>query len=108
MKNAKEISCELRKKAVEMEKRHGLNEGIINDDFISLEDFKPNFYRENNPPFFPAHLSKQEDVEKLWSLEQELEKAIEHEPVVDLNLLDQDYFSKTLDLNKIKEIQKKR
>ncbi|MBQ4344068.1 MAG: sulfatase-like hydrolase/transferase [Erysipelotrichaceae bacterium] len=105
---AKEISCELRKKAVEMEKRHGLNEGIMNDDFISLEDFKPNFYRENNPPFFPAHLSKQEDVEKLWSLEQELEKAIEHEPVVDLNLLDQDYFSKTLDLNKIKEIQKKR
>ena len=105
---AKIMSCDLRKKAIEMEKRYGLPEGVVDDDFAVLDDFTPHFYRENNPPFFPAHLSSQSEKDELWSLEKELEKAIEHEPVVNLNLLDQAYFAQTLNLDIIKEIQKKR
>ena len=107
-KNAKEISKDLRSKAVEFEKRHGLSEGIVENDFIKLDDFKPIFYRECNPPFFPANLSNDDERNALYSLEKELEEAIKNEPVVDLNLLDQEYFSKTLDINKIKEIQENR
>lgn len=105
---AKEISLVYRKKAVEMEKRHGLAEGIHEDDFKVLDDYKPVFYRECNPPFFPANLASQEEKEKLLSLEEELRQAILHEPVVDLNKLDQDYFSRVLDIEKIKQIQKER
>lgn len=105
---AKEISKPMRQKAVEMEKRHGLSEGVQDNDFVAYDDFKPFFYRECNPPFYPAVLSSEEERAKLWTLEQELEKAIEHEPVVDINKLDLEYFSKVLDVEKLKEIQTKR
>lgn len=105
---AKEISEEYRIKAIEFEKRHGLCEGIEEDDFRVMEDFIPHFYRECNPPFFPSHLSYDEERNKLYTLEKELEEAIRNEPVVDLNRLDQDYFSKVLNIEEIKEIQKRR
>ncbi len=73
---------------------------IENDDFVSYPDFKLNFYRECNPPFFPAHLAKDEEREQLWSLEKELLNAIKNEPVVDLNKLDLDYFEERHVLNK--------
>lgn len=105
---AKATSISLRKKAIEMEKRHGLSEGIKKGDFVKYEDFEIHFYRECNPPFFPAHLSNQKEKDQLWSLEKELELAIENEEVVDLNLLDKEYFSKKLDIKEIEKIQEKR
>ncbi|MGN1343829.1 MAG: sulfatase, partial [Traorella sp.] len=104
---AKETSKKFREKAIEMEKRYGLSNQIENDDFKVYEDFKINFYRECNPPFFPDNLAKQSEKDKLWSLEKELVHAIEHEPIVDIDLLDQDYFSKVLDIEEIKNLQKK-
>lgn len=87
-----EVRIDLRKKLIELEKKWGLEGCIENDDFKVYEDFQINFYREANPPFFPSHLSKESEKEKLWSLEKELEEAIKDEEVVDLNKLDQEYF----------------
>ncbi|MDY5997289.1 MAG: sulfatase-like hydrolase/transferase [Erysipelotrichaceae bacterium] len=99
---AKQISAPLKEKLIAYEKRYGLEGYIVNDDFISFEDFTPIFYRECNPPFFPANLSNEEEKAKLWSLEQELKEAIKNEKVVDIDKLDKAYYQHILDYNKIK------
>ena len=91
-----------RKARIAYEKRYGLEGYVVNDDFISFEDFTPIFYRECNPPFFPANLSNEEEKAKLWSLEQELKEAIKNEKVVDIDKLDKAYYQHILDYNKIK------
>ena len=77
-------------------------------DVFNMEDFEINFYRECNPPFFPSHLAHQEEKDRLWTLEKELEYAIQNEDIVDLNLLDKEYFSEKLDIKEIEKIQEKR
>ncbi len=94
------IRKQLRKELIAKEKEWGLPGGIVDDDFVAYEDFTPMFYRECNPPFFPAHLAHEEEREQLWPLEKELVEAIKNEPVVDLNQLDLDYFAKQNVLNK--------
>lgn len=92
----------LRSALVEMEKRYGL-EGCVKDGELTiLEEMKPFFYRENNPPMFPK-----EQEGPFLGLEEEVKRAIEKEPVVKLSELDVPYFTKsgTLDEEKLKEIR---
>ncbi len=86
------IRLNLRRQLIEKEKQWGLKGCIVDDDFVRYEDFEINFYREANPPFFPANLAKKEEKDQLFSLEQELQLAIQNEPVVDLEKLDTAYF----------------
>ena len=105
---AREAMRELKERAVEMEARYGL-EGCVRDGrFVSYPEFDLVFYRECNPPMFPARLADEREREGFLPLEKELELAIEREPVVDLDLLDQSYFAGTLDMEEIRRIQKKR
>lgn len=105
-----EIRQVMRKKLIEKEKEWGLPNCIVDDDFVRYDDFEINFYREANPPFFPANLAKDEERKALWSLEQELEAAIANEPVIDLSQLDTSYFidKGILDKTKLREIMERR
>jgi len=93
----------LKEKALEMEKRYGLMDMVENNSFKQFDDFDIQFYRECNPPFFPLSLNNEEEKNFLWSLEKELLKAIKNEPIVNIDLLDQTYYSNILDLNKLKK-----
>lgn len=99
---ANKIAAPLKEKLIAYEKRYGLEGYIINDDFISFEDFTPIFYRECNPPFFPNNLTSEEEKNKLWPLEKELKEAIKNEKVVDIDLLDKDYYKHLLNFEKLK------
>ncbi|MCF0109534.1 MAG: sulfatase-like hydrolase/transferase [Erysipelotrichaceae bacterium] len=103
-----EIRKELRQRLLEAEERYGLEGMTENHEFRYFDDFEPFFYRENNPPQFRNNLTRAEDIDKLWTLEHELEEAIRNEPVVDLNKLDKQYFDKTLNLEEIEAIQARR
>lgn len=105
---ALELSKPLRQKAIMMEKRHGLSDGIKGDDFVYMDDFEPVFYRECNLPFFPPNLNNDEEKDKLWPLEKELELAIEHEKCVDLENLDPAYYSKDLDMDELLQFNTRR
>ena len=85
---ALKIKEEMRSLLVEMESRYGL-EGCVQDgDFLKLEEINAGFYRENNPPIFPGRAGG-----GYISLEEEIRRAVAHEPVVKLKDLDLDYFS---------------
>ena len=103
------IRCELRQKLIEYEQKCGLEGCIQNNDFVVYPDFEITFYRETNPPFFPANLAKEKEYQKLWSLEKELELAISNESI-DLEKMDTAYFieKKILDSDKLNQIIKKR
>lgn len=109
-KKYEEIRINLRAKLLEYETKWGLEGCIENNDFKRYDDFKINFYREANPPFFPANLAHEEEKAKLWSLEEELEQAIANEAIVDLEKLDTQYFieKQILDPKKLAHINKKR
>lgn len=91
---------ELKPQLIEMEKRYGLEGYVQNDEFIVLDELSLFFYRENNPPMFP----KKQDI-KYMSLEEEVKRAVEHEPVVKLEELDIAYFEThgTIDRKKLFE-----
>lgn len=105
-----EIVAILKAKCIEMEEQYGLEGCVENHEFKQYEDFTINFYRECNPPVFPSVLAKETEKEKLWTLEQEIEQAISHEPVVNLDLLDQDYFTQrhVLDSSTLAQIQQRK
>ena len=77
----------LRRRLIQVEKRQGLEGYIKNDQFIILEDFHKWILRENNPPIFTKHESHPH-----LSLEDEVHKAIEKEPVVDIQQLDLSFY----------------
>ena len=96
----------LKEKALEMETRYGLEGMIENGAFKYFDDFEIQFYRECNPPFFPLLLNNQKEKDQLWSLEEELVEAIKNEPVVDIRLLNQEYFSKVIDFEQVSKLLK--
>lgn len=95
-----EVKEALKTKLIELEEQYGL-EGYVKDrQFIVLDDYKPMFFRENNPPVF----SKREKTEYI-SREEEVKRAVANETVVNIEDLDIDYFtgSGTLDRKKLLE-----
>lgn len=85
--SSKKAMAELKLQLIEMERRYGLEGCIQNDQFVVLEEYKPLFYRENNPPRFPIG---QETIYK--TLEEEIKIATAQEPVVKLDELDISFF----------------
>lgn len=86
---------ELKEHLLAMEARYGLPGYVKNGQFITLEEYVPFFYRENNPPMFP-----QKENTDYMSLEEEVKRAIAQEPVVKLDELDVAYFTERKTLNK--------
>lgn len=85
----------LKVKLIALEKKHGLEGYIKNNQFVVFDEFKKGFYRENNSPMFP----KKQDCEYI-KLEEEVQRAVMHEDVVKLEELDIDYFTERGTLNK--------
>lgn len=87
------IKNTLRTKLVQYEKTWGLQGYVVNNDFIKLDEYIPNLYRETN---FPLHIANlcDEDRAQLIDIKDEIRMAIENEPVVNLKELDTDTFKK--------------
>lgn len=84
----------LREKLIRYEERYGLTGCVKDGDFAVFEEPADFFYRENNPPMFPKKQNRQ-----YVSLEEEVRRAVENEPVVKVEELDVAYFTErhTLD-----------
>lgn len=97
------IRDRLRKQLIELEKQQGLEGYIENNDFIVLDEFQRRFFKENNPPKF----TKFEPYQHL-SLEEEIFKAIEKEPVVDIHQIDLSFYEDKgyFDLELLKSVKK--
>jgi arylsulfatase A-like enzyme len=83
----------LRTKLIQYEKDWGFEGYIINDNFIKLDEYIPQKYRETN---FPKHVCNlcDEDRAELISINEEIIKAIENESIVNLKELDIETFKK--------------
>ncbi len=83
----KAIRDELYAKLATYEERYGLH-GYAKDGVMEIMDeYKIQNYEEMN---FPKHLDKlsEEELAQLWSTEEEILRAVEHEELVDLTALD--------------------
>lgn len=89
---------ELKARLIALEGQYGLEGCVEHGQFVVQEEFKRFFYRENNPPMFPGKRGGD-----YISLEEEVKRAVAHEPVVKLEELDIPYFTErgTIDSEKL-------
>jgi arylsulfatase A-like enzyme len=85
------IKNDLMELLVEYEKQWGLDGYVVNDEFIKLEKCSPMKVREANFPIFASNLCDEEKMQKIDMIE-EIRRAIENEPIVNLKELDIPYF----------------
>ncbi len=78
------IRCSLRAKLIAYEKRYGLDGYIKDDDFICLDKYVANPCRNSAFPVYP----KTENNPEKSHFYEEVLKAVEHEPSVNLKKLD--------------------
>lgn len=79
----------LRKQLIKVEELQGLEGYIDNNQFAVYEDYQKPFFRENNPPIFTKY-----EKQPHMSLEAEIHKAIEKEPVVNIGQIDLSFYEK--------------
>jgi arylsulfatase A-like enzyme len=77
-----EIKETYRSELIKKEEQLGPQGYVVDDDFIVLDPYQPNYFVERNFPKFPTHL-KDEEKKNMVSLNDELKIAIEKEPVMD-------------------------
>lgn len=75
------IRLDLASRLLEYEKEWGLTGYVVNDQFIELEPYVAHPFVERNYPLHVKHLDEKEQM-KLKSLEDEIDIAIQNEPLV--------------------------
>lgn len=90
-----EVRDRLHSRLTQIEARYGLKGYVKRGELAVFEEYKRCFYRENNPPMFPG-----KEKGKYMSLEEEVRKAVENEPVVKLEELDLNYYTEKGTLKK--------
>ncbi|GHV95087.1 arylsulfatase [Spirochaetia bacterium] len=86
------IATGMHRQLAEIEAVQGLEGYIQNGDFIGLEPYHTQPYREMNFPLYPSQLTKQVEIEHQNTIEDEILIAIEKEPIVNLEALDLETF----------------
>jgi len=87
-----QIKDGLRSKLVEYEKKWGLEGCVVNNDLVKLKPYKQVFYRETNFPYIVKELVKEDEINGMNDMLDEVLEATQKEELVRLKDLDLDTF----------------